>query len=373
MEAVGQLTGGIAHDFNNLLTIILGNLQFLKGLIGQDTEARELVDDALSAARDGGELTHRLLAFSRKQTLRPKRTHINAVLSDFERFLRRTLRKDIELKIHLGPDDPAVIVDPGQLENALLNLVINARDVMPQGGSLTIEATCQYVGPAAPTACPVLAPGKYVLVSVSDTGIGMAPEDAARAAEPFFTTKPHGQGSGLGLSMAYGFVRQSGGDLLFSSELGKGTTVSMLLPQAPPGARETDEEQAPQDLPGGTEMVLVLEDQPQVRAFAKRSLEGLGYQVLGAEDAVAAMNILEAESAVDLLFSDIVLPGAMNGRELARWAVENQPGLKVLLTTGFSEGADGDSLADASDLPLLKKPYSRERLAGMVRTVLDTQ
>ena len=372
MQAVGQLTGGIAHDFNNLLTIIQGNLNFLKETVGQDTEAVELVDDALSAARDGGELTQRLLAFSRKQTLRPKRVDINAMLRDFERFLRRTLRDDIELKIRQGPDTPTVLVDPGQLENALLNLVINARDALPGGGTLTIEAICQHIDPAMGTAYSDLTPGKYITVSVSDTGIGMAPEDAARAVEPFFTTKPYGQGSGLGLSMVYGFVRQSGGDLLVNSELGKGTTVSMLMPQAHAVAKAGDEHPATHDLPRGTETVLVLEDQSQVRRLAKRSLEGLGYRVLDAENAVAAMEILREEAAVDLLFSDIVLPGAMDGRELASRAVEDRPGLKVLLTTGFAKESAGDPSAESSDFPLLKKPYSKEHLADMVRNVLDT-
>jgi len=372
MDVLGQLTGGIAHDFNNLLTIILGNLQFLKEVVGQEPQTRELVDDALSAARDGGELTQRLLAFSRKQTLQPKRININKLLGDLDRFLGRTLRADIALQIHQGRDVSAVLADPGQLENALLNLVINARDAMPEGGTLTIETSGQSFGPDDATTYPELVPGHYVKVRVSDTGIGMTPEHAGRAVEPFFTTKPHGQGSGLGLSMVYGFVRQSGGELRFSSELGKGTTVSMLMPAAMPASENVNRPQARGALLRGTETVLVLEDQPKVRKFAKRSLKSLGYRVLGAKNAEAAIQVLEAEPAVDLVFSDIVLPGTMNGREMARWVAENRPGLKVLLTTGFSKETDADSPADAGDFPLLKKPYSIERLAEMVRFVLDT-
>ena len=372
MDVLGQLTGGIAHDFNNLLTIIMGNLQFLKDLTAHDAEAQELVDDALSAARDGGELTHRLLAFSRKQTLQPKQVDINALLGDFGRFLRRTLRADITRRIRRGRDVSAVLADPAQLENALLNLVVNARDAMPEGGTLTIETSRQPIGPDDVKTCPGLAAGDYVMVSVSDTGIGLSPEDAARAVEPFFTTKPHGQGSGLGLSMVYGFVRQSGGDLRFSSEPGKGTTVSMLIPAAAPAVDKGNEQAPPLDLARGSETVLVLEDQSQVRKFAKRSLKDLGYRVLGAKDAAAASKVLQVEPSVDLLFSDIVLPGPTNGRELAEWAVKNRPELKVLLTTGFSQGGHDDSPQNSSDFPMLRKPYSRERLAEMVRTILDT-
>jgi two-component system cell cycle sensor histidine kinase/response regulator CckA len=372
MEVVGQLTGGIAHDFNNLLTVILGNLRLLEAMIGPDQEAQELVEDALSAARDGAELTQRLLAFSRKQTLQPKQVNINALLDDLGRFLHRTLREDVELRITRGRDTPAVLADPGQLENALLNLVINARDAMPRGGTLSIEATQKHIGPAGIAAHPKLAPGNYVMLSVADTGIGMSPEDTARAVEPFFTTKGRGKGSGLGLSMVYGFAQQSGGSLWLCSELGKGTRVSVLLPEAEPVLKQGAPEHSPQDVPMGTETILVVEDQSQVRKFAERSLKGLGYRVLEAENAAAAMQILDTEPTVDVLFSDIIMPGAMNGRQLAQWAVQDRPGVRVLLTTGFSQEGDIEHTEEEDDdFPLLKKPYTRERLAEAIREILD--
>jgi CheY-like chemotaxis protein len=338
-----------------------------------DATPRELINDALSAARDGAELIHRLLAFSRKQPLQVKRLDINEFLRNVRRFLQRTLTENVELRINAGNDVPPVLVDPGQLENALLNLVINARDAMPGGGTLTIETTRERVARDEAASLPGLAPGDYVTIAVRDSGIGMSPEHMARAIEPFFTTKERGKGSGLGLSMVYGFAKQSGGDLLLRSTLGQGTTVSVLLPQAARTIEEDEAEPTPPNAPRGSETVLVVEDEPRVRKLVKRSLLGLGYRVIEAENAAEAMKVLEADVPVDLLFSDIVMPGDMNGCMLARWASHKSRGLKVLLTTAFSEEVNGELAMGKNGFPLLNKPYSKEELATAVRAVLDVE
>jgi PAS domain S-box-containing protein len=373
MEVVGQLTGGIAHDFNNLLTVILANLRLLGEEIVSDAggSSRELIDDALSAARDGAALTNRLLAFSRKQSLQVERIDVGEFLRNIRRFLQRTLREDIELRINLANAASPVFVDRGLFESALLNLVVNARDAMPEGGTLIIETTRKCIGADEASAEPELAPGNYITITVRDSGIGMSPEDAARAIEPFFTTKPRGKGSGLGLSMVYGFAKQSGGGLLLRSVLGEGTTVSMLLPEAATPIENDGAEPTPRNLPGGSETILLVEDESQVRKVAKRILLGLGYQVIEVDNAAAARKVCEEETAVDLLFSDIVLRGDMNGRELARWASERCSDLKVLLTTGFSEEETGELPVDDGGLHLLRKPYMKGELAAAVRAVLD--
>ncbi len=373
MELVGQLTGGIAHDFNNLLTVILANLGLLSDEIGSDAGAksRELINDALSAARDGAALTHRLLAFSRKQPLQVKRVDVNDFLRNIRRFLQRTLRKDIELIINPANEVPPVLVDPSQFESALLNLVVNAGDAMPEGGTLTIETTRKCIEADEPTADPKLAPGNYVMITVRDSGIGMSPEDAARAIEPFFTTKPHGKGSGLGLSMVYGFAKQSGGSLLLRSVLGEGTSVSMLLREATQTINKDDAKRTPRNSPGGSEAILLVEDDLQIRNVAKRILLGLGYRVTEVEDAAAAMKVFETEAAVNLLFSDIVIPGDMNGRELAHCVSRTYRGLKVLLTTGRSEELTAELPVKNGGFHLLKKPYTKDELASAVRAVLD--
>jgi len=373
MEVVGQLTGGIAHDFNNLLTVILANLGLLGDEIASaaDASSRELINDALSAAQDGAALTRRLLAFSRKQPLQVKQIHIDEFLRNIRRFLQRTLREDIELRINPAKEALPVLVDPGQFESALLNLVVNARDAMPEGGTLIIETTRKCIGADEPPEDPELAPGNYVMITVKDSGTGMSLEDAAHAIEPFFTTKRRGKGSGLGLSMVYGFAKQSGGDLLLRSVLGGGTTVSILLPEAVAAIENHDAEPTPRNLPGGSETVLLVEDELQVRKVAKRILLGLGYQVIEVETAAAARKVFEEEAAMDLLFSDIVMPGDMNGRELARWALQRRPGLKVLLTTGFSEEETGKLPVKDGDFHLLRKPYMKAELAAAVRAELD--
>ena len=375
MKVVGQLTGGIAHDFSNLLTVILGNLGLLADEIASDANMSigELIDDAFSAARDGAELIQRLLTFSRKQSLQVKRVDINQLFSNIKRLLQRTLREDIELRINRAMDIPPVLVDPGQFENALLNLVINARDAMPGGGTLIIETTRKCIRPDEAAANPEVSPGNYVMIAVSDSGIGMSPKDAARAIEPFFTTKGRGGGSGLGLSMVYGFAKQSGGGLLLRSALGEGTTVSLLVPEAALAIEKEQAEPVLVNIPGGSETILLVEDELLVRKLTKRSLLGMGYQVLEAEGAAEAMKALEAGATVDLLFSDIVMPGDMNGRKLARWVLQRRRGLKVLLTTGFSEEEVGECSVSEGGLHLLKKPYTKEELARAVRAVLDAE
>jgi two-component system cell cycle sensor histidine kinase/response regulator CckA len=372
MEVVGRLTGGIAHDFNNLLTIILGNLRLLA--TANTGDADEMIDDALSAARDGAELTRRLLTLSRKQSLQVKRVEVNELLSNIWRLLKRTLKENIELRLYRTKDVAPVLVNPSQFENALLNLVINAQDAMPRGGVLIIETARKFIGPEEAAGHTEFTPGNYVMITVSDSGVGMSPEDAARAIEPFFSTKGNGQGTGWGLSLAYGFAKQSGGGLQLKSVLGKGTTVSVLLPEAGRDIKQDDAQPTTQQsLSGGAETILLVEDQPQVRKYAKRSLLGLGYRVLEAEDAVTAMKVFEAQAAVDLLFSDIVMPGDMNGRKLARWVLQRRPRVKVLLTTGFSDQKAGERSVVNGGFPLLSKPYTEEKLAKAVRTVLDAK
>ncbi|MCI0399893.1 MAG: response regulator [Gammaproteobacteria bacterium] len=374
MEAMGQLTGGIAHDFNNLLTIITGNLGLLKEEIGGDSdeETNKLIDDALSAARDGSQLTQRLLAFSRKQSLKPQRVNINEVVENFARLLSRTLGEAIDLNIKLGKDVSAAVVDPSQCETALLNLAINARDAMLEGGTLTIETSRITIGANAATEFSEIEPGKYVAITLSDNGVGIPKEMIAHVCEPFFTTKEPGKGSGLGLSMVYGFARQSGGGLRIISVKGEGTSVTIVLPESAVDVDAAIEADTSSALPRGTETILVAEDEARVRRLAVRSLQSLGYRVLEAENAPSAIKILLSEHSVNLLFSDILMPGGINGRELVSWAVEKRPRLKVVLTTGFSKG-QGDVRGLYPDaFPVLKKPYSKEELAHLIRAALDT-
>lgn len=378
METVGRLTGGIAHDFNNLLAIILSNLRFLADRLAGtvDAELSEPLDDATSAAEDGATLTRRLLAFSRRQPLEPSLMDLDVFIEHTGRFLRRVTGEGIELIARGGGGPLPVYVDRQQLENALINLAINARDAMPNGGTLTIEArrqdvvaaeAAQHVGPLS---------GTYVVVSVADTGEGMDPEAVKRAVEPFYSTKPMGKGSGLGLSMALGFAQQSGGDLGISSAPGRGTTVSMYLPEATPEHYDRGvaaERPMCADDPIETATILVAEDDERTRRFAARTLSALGYRVLEAEDVAAAARILEQDVGVDLLFTDVVMPGEGNGLELGYWARQHCPGMPVLLTSGFAQQDHGEAAPSGEPLPFLKKPYSKEGLEEAVRSLLRTE
>ncbi len=372
MEAVGHLTGGIAHDFNNLLTAILGNLEMLQDRVELDPSARKFMDIAFRAADRGADLTQRLLAFSRKQTLSPEAADINKLVQRVTELMRRTLGEDIEIETVLAGGLWPATVDPGQLESALLNLAINARDAMPEGGKLTIETANSHLDQAYTDAHEEVNPGQYVRVAVTDTGTGMPPEVVARAFEPFFTTKEIGLGSGLGLSMVYGFVKQSAGHVNIYSEPGHGTTVKLYLPKAAAtdqAARAAEPSQRAQ--PMGDETVLVVEDDPDVRAFVVAALGVLGYRVMEAEDGPAALALLNQVSRIDLLLTDVVLPRGMNGRQVAEEVRKRYPRLKTLFSSGYTENAIVHQGTLDKDAELLAKPYTREALAQKVRRVLD--
>jgi CheY-like chemotaxis protein len=375
MEVVGQLTGAIAHDFNNLLTIILTNLHLLDGKLDTtaDPEIDELLDDATSAARDGAGLTRRLLAFSRRQPLEPKRMDLDLFLEHTGRFLRRVSGEDIQVVVQRDAGPLTVHVDRQQLENTLLNLAINARDAMPDGGTLTIESRRQWIGAAESASHPGLSPGSYVVVSITDTGVGMSPESVRHAVEPFYSTKPMGKGSGLGLSTAQGFAQQSGGDISIRSAPGQGTTVSLFLPEAAPAASDTPRGPIPEAASKGSLTVLVVDDERRIRRLARRMLSELGYRVLEAENAAAAARLLEEDTGIDLLFTDVRMPGQIDGRTLGQWARLERPGLKVLLTSGFPQHPSAPEGLGGEPLPLLKKPYSKEQLQQAVQAMLSAK
>ena len=374
MEAVGQLTGGIAHDFNNLLTVILGNAEMLVDSLHGDEALRGLAGAVVSASERGAELTRRLLAFSRRQALDPKTVDVNQLLASLVQMLRRTLGGEVELVIMAAPGLWNALIDPPQLENAVLNLCLNARDAMPGGGRVVIE-TENVTFDRESARIAELLPGEYVMVAVTDTGTGMPPEVLAQAFEPFFTTKEVGAGSGLGLSMVYGFVKQSNGHVKIYSEMGHGTSVKMYIPRAEaPGARSTPAPEA-ERLPGGTEHILLAEDDPLVRAHAVRQLRELGYRITVAADGAEALAALQerAPGEVDLLFTDVVMPGGMNGRELAEEAVRLHPGLPVLFTSGYTENAIMQQGRLEPGVMLLQKPYRRRELAAKIRQALEAR
>lgn len=376
MEVVGHLTGGIAHDFNNLIAIILANLNFLEHKLAEeaDTETGELIADARSAAQDGADLIRGLLMFARRQPLEPQGLDLAAFIGHTARFLCRLAGQGIELILKQSAGSLPVRVDRQQLENVVLNLTINARDAMPDGGTLTIRTGRESVS-AEDGAKAGLAPGRYVVVSIADTGVGMSPDEVRRAVEPFYSTKAMGKGTGLGLSTALGFAQQSGGDLKITSTPGHGTIVTLYLPEAPLGEPEDGvaaTRTAPTQTAGGTRTVLVVDDEPSTRRLACGILSDLGYRVLEAGSADAAIGVLESETWVDLLFTDVVMPGAMNGLELGRWALRHRPEVKVLLTSGFPQQVSGKEARDGDGLPFLKKPYSEQELDEAVRALLET-
>ena len=375
MDVVGQLTGSIAHDFNNLLAIILTNLNALDERLGDvaDAEIGEILDDANSAARDGTVLTRRLLAFSRRQPLEPQWIDLHVFIEHTCRFLRRVIGEGIELDVLRGDAPLPVCVDRQRLENTLLNLAINARDAMPAGGSLRIEARRQRVGADDSPLHPRLAAGSYALISVEDTGVGMSQDVLRQAVEPFYSTKPIGKGSGLGLSSAVEFARQCGGDLRIRSAPGRGTRVSLFLPEAVPAASDAGRRSGPRGATAGSATVLVVDDERRMRRLARRTLSELGYQVLEAESPAAAARLLEQDVSVDLLFTDVVMPGEIDGRTLGQWAQQERPGFKVLLTSGFPQPADAEATLGAEPLPLLQKPYSKAQLKEALETLLDPE
>jgi PAS domain S-box-containing protein len=371
LESVGQLTGGVAHDFNNLLTVIIGNAELLLERVVADREARSLIEMILAAANSGAELTARLLAFARRQTLRPQPVDINRLLAGMDGLLRRTLGGHIDFERVGGGGLWPAQVDASQLENAILNLCLNARDAMPDSGRLTVETANSRLDDEYALGHQGVGPGQYVMIAVSDTGQGMTPEVAARAFDPFFTTKEVGKGSGLGLSMVYGFAKQSGGHVKVYSEVGQGTTVRMYLPRAfEPASRLVRTEPSPV-LVEGSESVLVVEDDQLVRVHLMGQLRHLGYRVLGASDAETALEHLRGSRHIDLLLTDVVMPGGMNGQQLANKALEIRPDLRILLTSGYAESAMVHHGRLDPGVEMLPKPYRRQELAAKVRQVLD--
>ncbi len=373
MEAVGQLTGGLAHDFNNLLTGITGGLELMTTRLAQGrvTELQRYLSVAQGAAKRAAALTHRLLAFSRRQTLDPKPTDINQLVSGMDELIRRTVGPAVTVTVLGAPGLWAVLADPNQLENALLNLCINARDAMPDGGTLTI-ATSNRILEVGEKKALELDADEYVALSVSDSGGGMESHVIERAFDPFFTTKPIGEGTGLGLSMVYGFVRQSGGQARIYSQLGLGTTVSLYVPRYLGDARVVDVGGGSgQALPGAGETVLVVDDESTVRALISEVLEELGYKVLVAEHGAAGIRILESVQRVDLLVTDVGLPGGMNGRQLADAAIVTRPDLKVLFITGYAENAVIGAGHLKPGMHILTKPFSLETLGCRVREIIS--
>ena len=370
MEAIGQLTGGMAHDFNNLLGVILGNLDFLEEKLAPDSDEAELAQAAIKAAAHGAELTRRLLAFARRQPLAPKLTDLAAILRGAGQLFSRTLGENIRLTVKLEDALWPVMIDVAQLESAVLNLAVNARDAMPRGGALVIEAENVTLDENAIEFNPEALAGRYVVIAVSDTGTGMPPEVLAKVFDPFFTTKG-AAGTGLGLSMVHGFVKQSGGHTRIYSEPGHGTTVRLFLPSA--AIAEIDEpdiEAAPAPTCGG-ELILVVEDNEDLRNVAVRRLQRFGYRTIQAGDGVEALAIIRGGAPFDLLFTDVVMPGGVDGRAVAEEARRMTPRQRVLFTSGFTEAAVSAAIVEEFGASLLVKPYRQDALARYVRAALD--
>jgi PAS domain S-box-containing protein len=371
MEAIGQLTGGIAHDFNNLLTGIIGSLDIIRRRMtsGRPEEIPRFLDAASTSALRAGALTHRLLAFARRQSLDIRPNNINRLVASMEDLLHRTLGEHIELECSLSAELWTALTDANQLESAVLNLAINARDAMPDGGRLTIETTNVHLDEAYTSVQEDVAPGDYVVIGMSDTGKGMPADVVAKAIDPFFTTKPVGEGTGLGLSMVYGFAKQTRGHLRIYSEVGHGTTIKLYLPRALQDAVDLEKrvEQAPR---GQGETILVVEDDATVRLILADVLAELGYDVLLASDARPAIPILQSDRRIDLMMSDVMLPH-VNGRKLAEIARASRPDLKVLFLTGYAENAAvrGDFLDPGMDM--LTKPFALDALGAKVRAMIE--
>ncbi len=371
MEAVGQLTGGIAHDFNNMLTGVIGAMDILKRRVaaGRFDDMERFMDAAAASAQRAAGLTARLLAFSRRQSLDERPIDVNGLIASLEELLRRTIREDIALDVIAGENLPPALVDANQLENAILNLSINARDAMPHGGRLTIASRFTERGGDALAEEGDLPPGRYVVIAITDSGVGIAPEVIAKVFDPFFTTKPIGQGTGLGLSMVYGFARQSGGQVTLESQPGVGTTVSLYLR----AGHETDLDQ-PDEVQaelraGAGQTVLLVEDDPSVRLLVKDVLVELGYNTLEADEANAAIGILQSDRPIELMVSDVGLPG-MNGRQLAEHARDYRPEIPILFITGYAENAAIRADFLGTNMAMIAKPFSIEELSGKIEEML---
>jgi PAS domain S-box-containing protein len=371
MEALGQLTGGIAHDFNNLLTVVMGSAELLREA-KDPARQQALAETIMRAAERGSELAHRLLAFARRQPLAPKTIDVNHLVQGMQSLLAQTLGEHIEVRVAAAAKLLPAHVDGGQLETAILNLAINARDAMPAGGRLTIETRNVHLDPGFMAGVGDPPPGDYVMVAVSDTGMGMTPEVKARAFDPFFTTKDFGKGSGLGLSMVYGFVRQSGGYVTLYSEPGLGTTVKLYFPPADGTVSREEAPAATGAEPRGSETVLLVEDDAMVRRHVETILAALGYRTIVAENGAAALALLGAGERIDLVFTDVVMPGGMSGRDLAEAARRLRPEIKILFTSGYTNEMFSASAPETEPLAnFLAKPYRRRDLAAKLRAVLD--
>lgn len=373
LEAIGQLTGGVAHDFNNLLGIMMGNLDLLERQLAGNEPARVRVQTALRAAARGADLTRRLLAFSSREELKPAPTSLQDSIENMLDLARHTIGPEIRITTNLDRSLPPVFVDASGLENALLNLVVNARDAMPKGGSLSITTkTLALESHYPPVQTHEINAGPYACISVTDTGSGMPPEVLEHVFEPFFTTKPRGKGTGLGLAMVWGFAKQSGGTVRIYSEPGFGTTVSVYLPLGGVPAEPAHESSEQGDSLSKGGKVLLVDDEPALLEIAASFLEEMGYDVLQAKDAVQALRMVEQHPDIDLLVTDVIMPGAVNGVELVRRVREQSPKTKVIFTSGFPTDALAERSGTNIDGPLLQKPYQRAELAAIVRRVLES-
>lgn len=377
MEAVGQLTAGIAHDFNNLLTVVLGNLESIQRQSAAATNPRtQALENAMRGARRAAALTERLLAFARRKPLEPRILDVNQLVSGMSELLQRTLGERISVRARLDPEVRSIETDPTELEAAILNLAVNARDAMPAGGELVIETANVELDTAYAAANPDVTAGPYVLIAVSDTGMGMTPDILNKVFEPFFTTKPDGQGTGLGLSQVYGFVRQTGGHVKLYSEPSIGTTAKIYFPKALKSAEadsHTDRSTCPAQTPRarGREAILVVEDDDDVRNYTVSSLRELGYVVLEASDAASALGIVEQEGEIQLLFTDLGLPGAMDGKSLAERIHAIRPSVKILITTAYAGSVLVHDGRLDEGVELLSKPFTFTGLANRIRQLLD--
>ncbi len=374
LKVVGQLSGGIAHDFNNLMLAAMLNIESARDAAAQEGDWGSHLERALDSLASAKELTQRLLAFSRQQPLDPCPTDINTLVSEISDLVRRTSGGEITIEERLDADLSRALVDPRQLENALINLALNARDAMAGGGKLTIATQNVELSESFTDTLDEVEPGEYVMVAMTDTGSGMTPEVAERAFEPFFTTKEVGEGSGLGLSMVYGFLKQSRGHVSLDSQPGKGTTITLYLPRSVGAERApaASPRKGPESMPRGHETILVVEDEPSVRAVVVQLLKNLGYTVIEAEDGVDALERLDEVGDIDLLFTDIVLPGGMTGQDVASEVVKRQPGVRLLYTSGYAAVAmdKGGRVAEGGEF--LSKPYPMKTLASRIREILDT-
>jgi signal transduction histidine kinase len=370
MEAIGQLTGGVAHDFNNILTVITGTIEILDDAVKDRPHLAQITKLMSAAAARGADLTQHLLAFARRQPLQPRSVDVNAMVIDAARLLRPTLGEQIEIESMLAHDSAPALIDPSQLSTAILNLALNARDAMPNGGKLTLETKNVVLDENYAGMNSEVNPGNYVMIAVSDSGEGIPTRLLEKVFEPFFTTKDIGKGSGLGLSMVYGFVKQSNGHIKIYSEEGHGTTVKLYLPQAAGIADALAADAGITGIERGDESILIVEDDALVREYVVTQIGNLGYDTLAASNAAEALAIIDGPERIDLLFTDVIIPGGMNGRQLAIEALTRRQGLRILYTSGYTENAIVHHGRLDAGVLLLPKPYLSSDLARMIRTAL---